>query len=182
MAGTVLGTAPLGVGPFTAGTAATARALFFAALFVFAQRAFWAAAIFARASALMVWAALAVLGKLVPAGRPGFLFTVVLVLLKSALACCSREISASIAKTMSFVFMKSSATQSNPRIVPTPRCAEVAGYLLSASLIFRKFLPQDAVDRRQPVQTAGTMGHVTLGDDWFRSYRRAQRWITDRDR
>jgi hypothetical protein len=105
LAGAVLGTLPLGVVPFTAGTAATFRAAFFAAFFVFAQRAFWAIAILARASALKLRTALVLLGNLVPAGRPGFRFAVISVPLKSALACCSREISASISKTMSFVSM-----------------------------------------------------------------------------
>ena len=50
----VLATAPWRAGLFTAVTAATSRDAFFAAFLVFAQRAFCAAAIFARASALMV--------------------------------------------------------------------------------------------------------------------------------
>jgi hypothetical protein len=85
----------------------------FAAFLDFAQRAFCAAAIFARASGLKVrtdftfaGSSLVVLGRpTTPAGRPGFLLTVVVpALAKSAFACCNREISASIWTTISFVF------------------------------------------------------------------------------
>lgn len=89
----------------------------FAAFLDFAQRAFCAAAIFARASGLkvrtdftfagdFVGSSLVVLGRpTTPAGRPGFLLTVVVPApAKSAFACCNREISASIWTTISFVF------------------------------------------------------------------------------
>ena len=50
----VLGTVPLGAALSTAGATATFRSAFFAARFTFAQRAFCAAAILARASSLTV--------------------------------------------------------------------------------------------------------------------------------
>ncbi len=86
----------------------------FAAFLDFAQRAFCAAAIFARASGLKVRTAftfargfvgssLVSLGRpATPAGRPGFLLAEVPVPTKSAFACCNREISASIWTTISF--------------------------------------------------------------------------------
>jgi hypothetical protein len=84
-----------------------------------AQRAFCAAAIFARASALNVRRFLGLASKsaglklvalpltVVAAVRPGLRLTwpTLGVSAKSALTCCSREISASIASTISFVFM-----------------------------------------------------------------------------
>jgi hypothetical protein len=95
----------------------------FAAFLDFAQRAFCAAAIFARASGLKVRTAftfarsfvgssLVSLGRpATPAGRPGFLLTVVPGLAKSAFACCNRKISASILTTISFVFNVSSTIE-----------------------------------------------------------------------
>jgi hypothetical protein len=92
----------------------------FAAFLDFAQRAFCAAAIFARASGLKVRTAftfargfvgssLASLGRpATPAGRPGFFLAVLPAPAKSAFACCNREISASIWTTISFVFKVSS--------------------------------------------------------------------------
>jgi hypothetical protein len=59
---------------FAAGAAAAFRASFFAAFPDLAQRACCAAAILPRASALKVRTSLVVLGKLAPAGRPGFRF------------------------------------------------------------------------------------------------------------
>ena len=108
---------PLVMVLFTAGTVATARAAFFAAFFVFAQRAFCAAAIFARASALRVRFAaglvadfaemerVALPGKLTRDGLPGFRLTVISVPAKSAFAPRSREINASISTMMSVVFI-----------------------------------------------------------------------------
>lgn len=84
------------------------RAAYFAALFDFAQRSFWAAAILARPSGLIVlrFAGFAanseglklvdLLGKDEAARRPGRRCAVLSVPIKRALACCSREISASI--------------------------------------------------------------------------------------
>src|SRR5260370_18664502 len=100
-----------------ADSAATLRPAFFAAFLDLAQRAFCAAAILARASALMVRTALdlpaksnasklvALLGDLTPAKRPGFRLIVASVPVRSTLACCSRKISASISRTRSFVFI-----------------------------------------------------------------------------
>src|ERR1035441_7028187 len=117
LAGTVCGTTPLGVTLFTAGAAATARASFFAAFFVFAQRAFCAAAIFARASVLRVRLAaglaadfagmefVALPDKFTRDGRHGLRLIVISVPAKSAFASRSREIIASISTMMSVVFI-----------------------------------------------------------------------------
>ena len=92
------------VGFFEADATAGLRAVFFATLLDFAQRAFWAAEILARAPALKVRRGL-VLPTLAPAGFCGFAFHVLLVPAKSDRACRSRAISASISKTMWFVSM-----------------------------------------------------------------------------
>ena len=117
MAGAVSETAPLGAALFTAGAAATFRAAYFAAFLDFAQRAFCAAATFARASGLMVrrtkgFAAdfagmelVALPDKLTRDGRPGFRFIVISVPAKSAFAFPSRDINASISIRMSALFM-----------------------------------------------------------------------------
>jgi hypothetical protein len=90
-----------------------------AAFLNLAQRAFCAAAIRARPASLIPWrflemtlnsAGLDLVALKLPdaaPGRPGLRFAWVRpdVSVNSAFACCSREISASIARTMSFVFM-----------------------------------------------------------------------------
>ncbi len=86
---------------FGAAAAVALPASFFAALFDFAQRAFCAAEILARAAALSVRTGL-VLRRLAPSGWSGFAFRMLLVPANSARACCSREISASISETMRF--------------------------------------------------------------------------------
>jgi hypothetical protein len=113
LAGAGFGTMPLEAVLLTVGVVATARASFF----VFAQRAFCAAAIFLRASVLTVRFAaglavdfagmeLVVLpDEFTTDGRPGFRLMVIAVPAKSAFASCSREISASIWMMMSIVFM-----------------------------------------------------------------------------
>jgi len=117
LAGAVLGTTLLEVVLFAAGAAAALRASFFAAFLDLAQRACCAAAIFARASALKVRTALVVLGS---AGRPGFRFHVVVVPVNIARACCSREISASISKTMVFVSMNPPLSRITHKLCPKP--------------------------------------------------------------
>src|ERR1035437_5173489 len=117
LAGAVFGTTPLGVALFTAGTAATLRAAFLAAFLAFAQRAFCAVAIFARASPLRVRCTtglvadfaemelVALPGKLTRDGLPSFRLIVISVPAKSAFAPRSREINASISTMMSVVFI-----------------------------------------------------------------------------
>jgi hypothetical protein len=107
----------LGAALFTAGVAGTFGADFFAAFLTFAQRAFCASAIFARASALTVRFAaglaadfagmelVALSDKFARDGRPCLRSINVSVLAKSAFAFSSREICASISIMMSFVFM-----------------------------------------------------------------------------
>jgi hypothetical protein len=109
----------LGAALFTAGAAATLRAAFLD----FAQRAFCAAEIFARASALTVRFAVrlaadfagmelvALPDKLTRDGRPGFRLIVISVPAKSAFASRSREICASISIMMSAVFMDPPASR-----------------------------------------------------------------------
>ncbi len=81
------------------------RAFFFAALLNLAQRAFCPAAIFARASGLIVCRLVGFPGKLDPTVRRGFRWPSVLVSLNSALTRCSRDISASISTTILWVSM-----------------------------------------------------------------------------
>jgi hypothetical protein len=88
---------------FAVDAAGVLGAAFFAAFLDFAQRVLWAAAIFARASALNVRLALTMPANLALAGRPGFRFPVVPV--NSAFTCCSLDISASISTTRSCIFM-----------------------------------------------------------------------------
>jgi hypothetical protein len=108
---------------FAADAAAVLCAAFLAAFLDFAQRAFCAAAIFARASALNVRLVLALPGNLVVAGRLGFRFSVVLVPVNSAFTCCSLDISASISTTMSCIFMNPPVLRINHRMnVPSPDC------------------------------------------------------------
>jgi hypothetical protein len=92
---------PDGVAFLAVDATAVLRTAFFTAFLDFAQRARWASAIFSRASALNVRLVLALLGKLVVAGRLGFRFSVVLVPVNNAFTCWSMEISASISTTMS---------------------------------------------------------------------------------
>jgi hypothetical protein len=125
LAGAVFGTTLLEVVLFAAGAAAALRASFFAAFLDLAQRACCAAAIFARASALKVRTALVLLGKLAPAGWPGFRFHVVLVPVNIARACCSREISASISKTIVFVSMNPPLSRITHKLCPTPALREL---------------------------------------------------------
>jgi hypothetical protein len=103
------------------------RAYFFSTFLLLAQRFFCAAEILARASGVMVRAGLELaairLGAagevlrdvVLPAGRPGFRLMIASVPLRSAFACCRREISASIATTKSFVFMNPPVTEDIPR-------------------------------------------------------------------
>jgi hypothetical protein len=95
-----LRTGPFGVLFFAVAAAAAAALLatFFAALLDLAQRAFCAAEILARAAALKVCTGL-LLRRLALAEARGFGFPA-LVPARSARACCSREISASISITM----------------------------------------------------------------------------------
>lgn len=117
MAWAVSETAPSGAALFAAGAVATIRAALFTARFFFAQRAFCAAAIFARASTLTTRFAIGLAGdfagmKLVPLsdkfardGRPGSRLIVISGLARSTFASSRREICASISIIISFVFM-----------------------------------------------------------------------------
>ena len=117
-----LRTGPFGMVFFAATAAVALRASFFAALLDFAQRAFCAAEIFARAASLKVRTGLLLL-RLALAEVGGLFRLPTLVPAKSARACCSREISASISRTILFVSMIPSAIEDNPRI-ESPFCVD----------------------------------------------------------
>jgi len=102
---------------FSADVVEALRVAFFAAFLDFAQRVFCAAPILARASALILrrfegfsanpaeLTIVAMFSEDTLAGRPNFRFTVVSVSVRRALTFCNCAISASIAKTISLIFM-----------------------------------------------------------------------------
>lgn len=105
-------------GCLVAGSAVVSRAAFFAALLDFAQRALCAAAIFSRASALIVH----LLVLRAPDGRAGFRPSMAVVPVRSAFACWSRVISASISTTMSSLFMNPPLMRIPPALARKRRC------------------------------------------------------------